>query len=100
LEADHCLQDCHNKLEALKQLLAEVGLDAEQVAFVGDDLPDLPPMRYCGFGVAVASAVEDVKAAADYVTERRGGNGAVREVIEHILKKSGRWDALMGRYHA
>jgi len=100
LEVDHCLQDCHDKLCALKELLVEAGLESEQVAFVGDDLPDLPPIRHVGFGVAVANAVEAVKVQADYVTERKGGDGAVREVIEHILGKSGKWDELMQRYQA
>lgn len=98
LEIAHVLQDCHTKLPALEQLLRETGLKAENAAYVGDDLMDLPPIRHVGFGVAVANAVDELKAHADYVTTREGGRGAVREVIEHILKKSGRWDALMGRY--
>jgi 3-deoxy-D-manno-octulosonate 8-phosphate phosphatase (KDO 8-P phosphatase) len=100
LEIAHVLQDCHLKLPALEQLLSETGLKAENVAFVGDDLTDLPPIRHVGFGVAVANAVDEVKEQADYVTKRPGGQGAVREVIEHILKNSGRWDSLMGRYLA
>ena len=75
-----------------------MGLSADKVAYVGDDLPDLPVIRYVGFGVAVANAVDEVKQYADYVTSRRGGNGAVREVIELILKSTGRWQSLMDRY--
>jgi 3-deoxy-D-manno-octulosonate 8-phosphate phosphatase (KDO 8-P phosphatase) len=100
LEVTHVLQDCHFKLPALKQLLSDLHLGAENVAYVGDDLPDLPPIRFAGFGVATASAVEEVKARADYVTTRHGGAGAVREVIEHILKHSNRWQPLMERYLA
>jgi 3-deoxy-D-manno-octulosonate 8-phosphate phosphatase (KDO 8-P phosphatase) len=100
LEIAYVLQDCHVKLTALEQLLGQVGLKAENVAYVGDDLTDLPPMQRAGFAVAVANAVEEVKACADYVTARRGGDGAVREVIEYILKTSGRWDGLMNRYLA
>ena len=98
LDVDHCIQDCHNKLPAVKQLLAELGLSAENIAYVGDDLPDLPAMRYAGFGIAVANAVDEVKEAADFVTTKPGGSGAVREVIEYILKNSGRWQKLLERY--
>ncbi|OHB64342.1 MAG: hypothetical protein A2Y77_00040 [Planctomycetes bacterium RBG_13_62_9] len=96
----HVLQECHEKLPALEQLLTRIGLKAANAAYVGDDLPDLPAMQHVGLGVAVANAVEEVKARADYVTSRRGGDGAVREVIEYILKNSGRWDGLMSRYLA
>lgn len=100
LEIAYVLQDCHVKLTALEQLLGQVGLKARNAAYVGDDLADLPPMQHVGFAVAVANAVDEVKACADYVTVRRGGDGAVREVIEYILKNSGRWDGLMSRYLA
>jgi len=98
IEADYCLEECHNKLAALKELLKQAGLSPEEIAYVGDDLPDLPPICYAGFGAAVANAVDEVKRYADYVTGRAGGDGAVREVIEYILKASGRWDDLMKRY--
>lgn len=98
LEIDHCIQDCHNKLPVLKQLLDKLGLSVEQVAYIGDDLPDLPAIKYVGFGVAVLNAVDEVKQCADYVTARAGGNGAVREVIEYILKKTGKWQPLIERY--
>lgn len=98
LEVDYCLQDCHDKLPALEKLLQEVKLPPQAVAYIGDDLPDIPPMRYAGFAVAVADAVDEVKQHADYITTRSGGGGAVREVIEYILKSSGKWDKLMERY--
>ena len=100
LQVPYVLQDCHQKLPALRKLLEEVGLSAEKVAYVGDDLMDLPVMRYVGFGVAVANAVEEVKQDADHITASAGGAGAVREVIEYILKGSGRWQSLMERYRA
>ena len=98
LEVDYCLQDCHNKLGALEKLLEQSGLSADRVAYIGDDLPDLPVIRYVGFGAAVANAVDEVKQYADFITTHRGGSGAVREVIEHILKSTGRWQELMKRY--
>lgn len=100
LEIPYVIQDCHFKLPALERLVAELDLHAANVAYVGDDLPDLPAIRFAGFGVATANAVEEVKAYADYVTMRPGGEGAVREVIEHILKHSNRWQPLMERYLA
>lgn len=98
LDVDYCLQDCHYKLPALEKLLKESELTPEMVAFVGDDLPDLPVIRYVGFGVAVADAVDEVKKAADFITTLKGGEGAVREVIEYILKNSDRWQGLLERY--
>jgi len=98
LEVDYCLQDCRDKLPALKKLLKEAKLSPKQVAYIGDDLPDLPPMRYVGFAVAVANAADEVKQLADFVTTRPGGSGAVREAIEYILKSIGKWDKLMERY--
>lgn len=94
----HVLQGCKKKLPAFEGLLKDVKLSADQAAFIGDDLLDLPLVRRAGFGVAVANAVDELKAAADYVTVKPGGAGAVREVIECILKKSGKWDQLMERY--
>jgi len=98
LEIDYCIQNAHDKMPVLHKLLEESGLSAEQTAYIGDDLPDLPLIKCVGFGVAVANAVDEVKESADYVTRRTGGSGAVREVIEMILKSSGRRNSLVERY--
>jgi 3-deoxy-D-manno-octulosonate 8-phosphate phosphatase (KDO 8-P phosphatase) len=98
LQIEYVFQDCHDKLSVFEKFLEQIGLAPQKVAYVGDDLTDLPLMRYVGFGVAVANAVDEVKRYADYVTTRPGGRGAVREVIEHILKNSGRWPELMKHY--
>ena len=98
LEIEYVFQDCHNKLPVLEQIADKLDLSPENMAFVGDDLTDMPVIRYAGFGVAVANAVDEVKQCADYVTTRPGGSGAVREVIEYVLKNSGRWQELMRRY--
>jgi 3-deoxy-D-manno-octulosonate 8-phosphate phosphatase (KDO 8-P phosphatase) len=98
LEIDYCLENCRDKLPPLKKLLADLAIAPEQAVFIGDDLPDVPPMRYVGFAVAVANAVDEVKQHADFVTTRSGGKGAVREVIEYILKKNGKWETLLERY--
>ena len=98
LKIEYVFQDCHYKLPVVEQLLDQIGLLPENMAYIGDDLTDMPVMRYVGFAVAVANAVDEVKECADYVTTRPGGSGAVREVIEYILKNSGRWHELMKRY--
>ena len=95
---EYVFQDCHYKLPVLEEFLQQQKLSPEEVAYVGDDLPDLPVIRYVGFGVAVADAADEVKQHADYVTTRAGGKGAVREVVEYILKQTGKWQELMIRY--
>ena len=84
-----------DKAAALRAVAAAVGAGPEAIAFVGDDLPDLPAMRACGYPVAVYDAAAEVRAAAAYVTSAPGGRGAVREVVEHLLRSQDRWnDAL------
>jgi 3-deoxy-D-manno-octulosonate 8-phosphate phosphatase (KDO 8-P phosphatase) len=98
LQIEYVFQECHYKLPVVEKLAGQLNLSPANIAFVGDDLTDMPVMRYAGFAVAVANAVDEVKQCADYVTTRPGGSGAVREVIEYILKNSGRWQGLMKRY--
>lgn len=85
-----------DKLRAYRAVLASAGYRDAEVSYVGDDLPDLAPMRCCGFPVAVANAAPVVKRAAHYVTRRRGGGGAVAEVVEVLLRKQERWSQVMG----
>ena len=98
LQIDHCLQECHYKLPALKELLKNERLSPENVAYIGDDLTDLPPIRFVAFGVTVPDAPDELKQHADYITTSPGGKGAVREVIELILKTTDKWPQLMERY--
>ncbi len=86
------------KAPALEATLAELGVAPEHTAVVGDDLTDIPLFRQCGFPVAVADAAEEARQHAAWVTTRCGGDAAVREVIEHILKAAGDWDTVMARY--
>ena len=91
-------QGAMNKGEALPRLLRKMKVNAGQTCYVGDDVIDLPPMRLAGLSVAVANAVDEVKAAADAVTARKGGEGAVREVIELVMRARGLWEEAMKRY--
>jgi 3-deoxy-D-manno-octulosonate 8-phosphate phosphatase (KDO 8-P phosphatase) len=91
-------QKIWNKLEVYEKILVDTELTHNQVAYVGDDLIDIPLLRRVGLAVAVADAVDEVKAAAHLITQRPGGQGAVREVIELILRAQGHWDSLIERY--
>ena len=97
VDLDICivLQGVVDKLATVREILKQMQLTFEQVCFIGDDLPDLLPIRHAALGVAVADAVHEVLVAADYVTERCGGRGAVRETIELILKHQKRWDSVV-----
>ena len=82
----HLIQNSKNKIQSLKKLVQKLNLLPEQVCYVGDDLPDLSSICYVGLGIAVENAHNFVKEHADYVTNKKGGNGAVREVIDLILQ--------------
>lgn len=98
LKIEHVIQGSRDKVADLGTLLTRLGLRWEQVAMIGDDLPDLPALRVCGYPIAVANAVDDVKAVAQLVTFRSGGQGAVREAVEHLMRADGRWDEVIAHY--
>ncbi len=87
-----------SKVEALHELMAKYNLTLEEIAYVGDDLNDLPVLLRVGLPCAVANAAPEVKEHAHFVTEKSGGNGAVREVIEYILKAQGKWQDIINGY--
>ncbi len=91
-------QGIDNKLEVVRSICSEADHTLEQVCYLGDDLPDLAVIDHVGLGVAVADAAEEVRSAADYTTSVRGGCGAVREVIELLLKNTDRWDSAVRKY--
>lgn len=98
LGVEYVRQGEPDKIAAFEQVLQEAGVAENEVAFVGDDLPDIPIMKRAELAVAVADAVEETRSAAHYVTRARGGRGAVREVVELILKSQGRWSDLVDDY--
>jgi 3-deoxy-D-manno-octulosonate 8-phosphate phosphatase (KDO 8-P phosphatase) len=89
-----------NKMQMVETIKTEHNLRDEEICFVGDELVDLSVLRRAGLAVAVPNAVAEVKAAAHYITRRQGGGGAVREVIEMILKGTDRWQAVTAKYLA
>jgi 3-deoxy-D-manno-octulosonate 8-phosphate phosphatase (KDO 8-P phosphatase) len=94
------IQGAAEKLAPFRALLAEQGLEARQVCYMGDDLADLPVLAVAGLAACPADAAEEVRAAAHLVARAPGGRGAVREVVEIILKHQGAWDALVARVRA
>jgi 3-deoxy-D-manno-octulosonate 8-phosphate phosphatase (KDO 8-P phosphatase) len=101
LRVDDLAQDAQaRKLPAFRKMLERFGVAAEDAAFVGDDLPDLGILRIVGLPVAVANAVPEVRACCALQLTRGGGNGAVREFTEALLKARGEWKALVEDYVA
>lgn len=98
LRITHVVQGSRDKVADLTPVLAQLGLAWDELAAIGDDLPELPLMRKCGYAVAVATAAAEVRAAADFVTTRPGGRGAVREALEHILRATGQWAQVLRHY--
>jgi 3-deoxy-D-manno-octulosonate 8-phosphate phosphatase (KDO 8-P phosphatase) len=98
LEIEFVCQGDPDKIEAFEDVLRLAKLSENEVAFIGDDLTDIPVMQRSGFAVAVSDAVEEARSVAHYVTRAEGGRGAVREVIELILKAQGRWNDLVDGY--
>lgn len=94
----HVIQASRDKLADFEPLRRELRLNWDEVAVVGDDLPDLPLMRRCACGIAPASAAPPVLQAAAFVTRAPGGAGAVREAIELWLRATGRWETLLARF--
>ncbi len=92
LRVEEVYQGVPNKLAVYESLLEKYSLEDEEVCYVGDDLSDIPPLKRAGLSYAVRDAVEEVKEAAKHVTENPGGRGAVREVINSMLKSNGAWD--------
>jgi len=86
------------KIPILEEIMADAGVLKDQVAYIGDDLTDVVVMRRVGFAIATANARPEVKAIAHYVTQAVGGSGAVREVVELLLKSQGYWEEILHKY--
>lgn len=84
-----------DKVASVGQILKETGFRWDQLCFMGDDIVDLGVLKRCGFSVTVPNAIAEAKQFAHYVTEREGGHGAVREVVDMILKAQGKWEKLV-----
>jgi 3-deoxy-D-manno-octulosonate 8-phosphate phosphatase (KDO 8-P phosphatase) len=98
LKLDHIYQGIQDKLTAFREILAKEKLDASEATFVGDDVIDLPVMWNCGLAIAVANARAEVKKDSHYVTPHGGGDGALRDAVEFILKAQGKWKNVVESY--
>ncbi len=98
LKIEYVRQGCENKIQDFEDLLALAGVEASEVAFIGDDLNDIPLMKRAELALAVADGAEEARAVAHYVTKAVGGSGAVREAVEIILKAQGRWAEITQKY--
>jgi len=94
----HLVQGCEEKLEALDKLASELALSYENIAYMGDDLPDLAPILRVGLGMTVADANPEIKSRAAWCSTRKGGEGAVREACDFILKQRGNLDDMLNDY--
>lgn len=88
-------QGYSDKLPIAREIFSELGLSPEEVCYIGDDLPDVPVLNEVGLAVAVADAAEEVIQSARWVTDKPGGRGAVRELIERIMKAKGSWEDVL-----
>jgi len=98
LKLDHVYQGIQDKLSAFKEILQKEKMGAAEACFVGDDVIDLPVMWNCGLAIAVANARDEVKKDAHYVTKHAGGDGALRDSLEFILRAQGKWKRIVTQY--
>ena len=94
MKVDYLVQDCKDKITYLKQFMQEHSLTVDEIGYIGDDLNDLPPMSLCGFVGCPADACKEIRERADYVSEVKGGYGAVRDIIEYMLDVMGLWEKI------
>lgn len=98
LRIEHVIQGSRDKLADLESLLPRLGVTMEQVAAMGDDFPDARVLRACGFPIAPANAAPEIRRLARYVTRRAGGDGAVREAVELLLRRADKWSDVLRHY--
>jgi 3-deoxy-D-manno-octulosonate 8-phosphate phosphatase (KDO 8-P phosphatase) len=98
LRVDYVYQGIADKSATFDEILRQEGISADQAAYVGDDIIDLPVMRRCGLAIAVPNARAEVKAEAHWVTPQAGGHGAIRDAVEYVLKAQGKLDQVIAAY--
>jgi 3-deoxy-D-manno-octulosonate 8-phosphate phosphatase (KDO 8-P phosphatase) len=98
LKLEHVHQGIQDKRTVFEEILSQEGLEPSDASFVGDDVIDLPVMRCCGLAIAVANARTEVKREAHYVTPHAGGDGALRDAVEFIVKAQGKWERVVESY--
>lgn len=92
MKVDYLVQNCKDKMTYLTQFMKDNGISRDEMGYLGDDLNDLPPMNLCGFVGCPADACIEVRERADFISNVKGGYGAVRDIIEHLLRERGEWE--------
>ncbi len=98
LKIDHYLHGCKDKAAGIEAIAQRARVSLEQTAFMGDDILDLPALKRVGYPMAVADAAIEVLEAAKFTPQAKGGHGAAREAVEHILRAQGKWDAVLAKF--
>lgn len=99
LKVEFLVQGIRNKKKYIQEFINDCGIDNEKIAYIGDDLNDLPVMKLCGFVGCPADSCQEVKEIANYISSRNGGNGAVRDVVENVLREQGLWDTAISEVY-
>ena len=99
LGIDLIRQGIKDKREELKKILSQLGVEAENTLYIGDDLYDIAPMKIAGVSATVKNGVKEVKEIADIISEKRGGEGAVRDILEQLLKSKGLWEEALKSFY-
>ncbi len=99
MKVDYLVQDCKNKVKYIQGFMRENNISKEDLGYLGDDLNDLPGMSLCGFVGCPADACEEVKERADYISDVKGGYGAVRDIISYLLRECGEWKAAISEVY-
>lgn len=99
MRVEYLVQNCKDKVQYLKTFMQENHIGKEEIGYLGDDLNDLPGMALCGFIGCPADACAEVKERADYISDTKGGYGAVRDIISCLLKQRGQWDEAIGQVY-
>ncbi|WP_025209624.1 KdsC family phosphatase [Hippea sp. KM1] len=98
LGVEDVYQDVHNKMTAYGELKRKYNLNNDEIAYIGDDVIDIPPMIVSGFSACPSDAHQEVKKVSDYISPLPGGRGAVRDIVEYIMKQEGIWEEMMKKY--
>lgn len=99
MKVEYLCQNVKEKVSYLKNFMGENGIKKEEIGYIGDDLNDLPPMKLCGYVGCPEDACLEVKKIADYISPVKGGYGAVRDVIEHLLRENNLWNEAVSKVY-
>lgn len=99
MKVEYLVQNCKDKVTYMQEFMKENGISKQEVGYLGDDLNDLPSMQLCGFVGCPEDACAEVKERADYISGIKGGYGAVRDIVETLLRKRGEWHETISRVY-